>query len=172
MEISDDADLSQFRREVEDWIGQHTPVGLVELFDWRARADTPGAVGRDFSEEDQARAQESPIFVEWERAWLDVNLVCASWPKQYGGRGWDETRMALLDEICYAARVPRIDRHSSESMVGPSIILHGSDEQKAYFLPRIKFQEKIATARGSPNRMRGLISRRFALKVELKEKTS
>src|SRR5690606_10820437 len=33
--------------------------------------------------------------------------------------------------------VPRVTRGMGESLVGPSIIVHGTDEQKAHFLPRI-----------------------------------
>ena len=43
----------------------------------------------------------------------------------------------MLNEEFAAARVPRVTRGMGEWLVGPSIIVHGTDEQKAYFLPRI-----------------------------------
>jgi alkylation response protein AidB-like acyl-CoA dehydrogenase len=45
--------------------------------------------------------------------------------------------MAVVNEEFHRARVPRVSRGMGESLVGPSIIVHGTEEQKAYFLPRI-----------------------------------
>jgi alkylation response protein AidB-like acyl-CoA dehydrogenase len=45
--------------------------------------------------------------------------------------------MTALDEEFFRAGVPRIDRVQGESMVGPSIMLHGTDEQQAALLPPI-----------------------------------
>ena len=45
--------------------------------------------------------------------------------------------MAIVNEELAAAGMPRVNRGMGESLVGPSIIVHGSAEQKAHFLPRI-----------------------------------
>ena len=42
-----------------------------------------------------------------------------------------------MNEEFARAGVPRVTRGMGEWLVGPSIIVHGTDEQKAYFLPRI-----------------------------------
>jgi alkylation response protein AidB-like acyl-CoA dehydrogenase len=131
------ADLCQFRAEVRAWLEANAPDGLAGCFDWRARADLPGSVMSGQSEEDLARAQQHPLFREWEARCLDAHLVCAGWPEAYGGRGWDAVHMSIYDEECYRTGLPRVDRLQGESMVGPSIILHGTDEQKATFLPPI-----------------------------------
>jgi alkylation response protein AidB-like acyl-CoA dehydrogenase len=99
--------------------------------------DLPGSVGSAISEEQYAAAQDHPTFRAWERLCLDARLVCPSWPEQYGGRGWEAPQMTVLDEEFFRAGVPRIDRVQGESMVGPSVILHGTEEQKAQLLPRI-----------------------------------
>jgi alkylation response protein AidB-like acyl-CoA dehydrogenase len=49
----------------------------------------------------------------------------------------DAVRLAVLNEEFYRAGVPRVDRGMGESLVGPSIIGHGTPEQKAEFLPPI-----------------------------------
>ena len=41
-----------------------------------------------------------------------------------------------MNEEFARAGVPRVTRGMGEWLVGPSIIVHGTDEQKAYFLPR------------------------------------
>ncbi|HMC52062.1 MAG TPA: acyl-CoA dehydrogenase family protein, partial [Acidimicrobiales bacterium] len=45
--------------------------------------------------------------------------------------------MAILNDEFHRARAPRVTRGMGESLVGPSIIVHGTEEQKAHFLPRI-----------------------------------
>jgi alkylation response protein AidB-like acyl-CoA dehydrogenase len=137
VDVEPGATLEEFRSEVRSWLAKHVPDGLAESFDWRARADLPGSVSSLQSEEELARAQEQPPFREWEERCLEARLVCPAWPEQYGGRGWDPARTSVFDEECYWAGIPRVDRLQGESMVGPSIILHGTEEQKAYFLPRI-----------------------------------
>jgi alkylation response protein AidB-like acyl-CoA dehydrogenase len=129
--------LDSFRADLRAWIDKHVPEGLAETFDWRVRADLPGSVGRLQTQEELSRAQEHPLFKEWEQRCLEARLVCPAWPEEHGGRGWDAVQLTVLDEECYRAGVPRIDRIQGESMVGPSIILHGTDEQKARFLPPI-----------------------------------
>src|SRR6202034_1983182 len=37
----------------------------------------------------------------------------------------------------HRARVPRVLRGMGEALVGPSVIVHGTPEQRAHFLPRI-----------------------------------
>src|SRR5258707_13673203 len=46
-------------------------------------------------------------------------------------------RLAVLNEEFHLAGLPRVRRGMGESLVGPSIIVHGNNEQRAYFLPRI-----------------------------------
>ncbi|MFF3570108.1 acyl-CoA dehydrogenase family protein [Nocardia jiangxiensis] len=132
-----DVPLHELRRELRTWIAENAPEGLADLIDWRLRADLPGSVASLQSEQDLARAQEHPLFLEWERRNREARLVCPAWPEEYGGRGWEAPQMTILDEEFSRAGLPRIDRVQGESMVGPSIILHGTDEQKAYYLPRI-----------------------------------
>ena len=129
--------LDAFRADLRAWIDKHVPEGLADTFDWRVRADLPGSVGRLQTQEELSRAQEHPLFKEWEQRCLEARLVCPAWPEEHGGRGWDAVQLTVLDEECYRAGVPRIDRIQGESMVGPSIILHGTDEQKTRFLPPI-----------------------------------
>ena len=131
------ASIEELRRSLRDWICANAPAGLADVLDWNARIDLPGSVGRVVSEHEYATAQQHPLFLEWERKCLQERLVCPSWPQEYGGRGWEAPEMTALDEEFFRAGVPRIDRVQGESMVGPSIMLHGSEEQKARLLPKI-----------------------------------
>ena len=70
-------------------------------------------------------------------------LICPQWPEEYGGKGLDAVRVAVFNEELYRAGVPRVTRGMGESLVGPSIIVHGTPEQQAYFLPRIISGEDV-----------------------------
>ena len=56
------------------------------------------------------------------------------WPKEFGGRGAGiETQMAYREAMVYAGAPATL----GGGLVAPVLMVHGSDEQKAYFLPRI-----------------------------------
>ena len=49
----------------------------------------------------------------------------------------DAVRLAVFNEEFCRAGVPRVNRGMGEGLVGPLSIVHGTPEQKAFFLPRI-----------------------------------
>ena len=63
-------------------------------------------------------------------------LIAPAWPAEYGGRGLTPyEQFALYDELGYAL-APRLTTISVD-LVGPVLILYGSDEQRAQHLPTI-----------------------------------
>tara|TARA_R110000868_G_scaffold101630_5_gene279739 strand:- start:15638 stop:16849 length:1212 start_codon:yes stop_codon:yes gene_type:complete len=65
------------------------------------------------------------------RSWLAV-----TWPKEYGGPGWNAVQRHIFDEECCMANAPRIIPFGL-GMLGPVLIKFGTDKQKADILPRI-----------------------------------
>jgi alkylation response protein AidB-like acyl-CoA dehydrogenase len=82
-------------------------------------------------------AQADPAYAEWAEKLLARRLICPQWPAEFGGQGMDAVRVAVLNEEFDRAGVPRVTRGMGESLVGPSVIVHGTPEQQAHFLPRI-----------------------------------
>ena len=78
-----------------------------------------------------------PAYAEWAAKLREKRLICPHWPAEFGGQGMDALRIAVLNEEFHRAGVPRVHRGMGESLVGPSIIVHGTPEQRAHFLPRI-----------------------------------
>ena len=78
-----------------------------------------------------------PGIREWTAKLHEARLLCVAWPKEYGGRGLTGIEVSVLNDEFARAGVPRVTRGMGEWLVGPSIIVWGTDEQKAYFLPRI-----------------------------------
>ncbi|HWB36902.1 MAG TPA: acyl-CoA dehydrogenase family protein [Rugosimonospora sp.] len=125
------ADDDTFRAQVRAFVAERAPAGLADLADW-----SPLLWGNSqvwpFTEQMRTGA-----YREWERTLLAERLVCADWPYEYGGRGLSQSQCAILDEEFLAAGVPRITREQAEGWLGPVIMVHGSEEQKLRFLPRI-----------------------------------
>ena len=132
MELDLGPEIAQFRAELRDWIAAEAPDALAGLFDWNM-AQTGGSQRAA----ERASAESHPVYAEWVAKLAAKRLICAQWPEEYGGLGLDAVRLAVLNEEFYRAGVPQVNRGMGESLVGPSVIVHGTPEQKAFFLPRI-----------------------------------
>jgi alkylation response protein AidB-like acyl-CoA dehydrogenase len=132
MELDLGPEIAQFRSELREWIAANAPAELAEMTDWNLAAG--GGARRDPR---TVAALASPEYAEWDRKLSEAKLICPHWPAEYGGQDMDAVRLAVLNEEFYRAGVPRVNRGMGESLVGPSIIGHGTPEQKATFLPRI-----------------------------------
>jgi len=131
MNLDTTTDLPTFRRALRNWIGDNAPTGLSQLTDW-SRLLRGG--GEWWSYPDEMRSDE---YVLWDKRVTAERLVCSHWPSQYGGRDMSMEMCRVLDEECLRANVPRVFREQGEAFVGPSILEHGTEEQKQQFLPRI-----------------------------------
>jgi alkylation response protein AidB-like acyl-CoA dehydrogenase len=123
-------ELEAFRSEIRSWIETRRPPGLEELADW----GSPGMAG---SARQIQAAIDHPLYQEWDARLSEARLICPHWPEEFGGRGLSPAQLAVLNEEFHRAGVPRVQRGMGESLVGPSIIVHGTDEQRRHFLPRI-----------------------------------
>ena len=119
MELDLGPQAEKFRDEVRQWLEANRPDELAGIDDERAAyGNVPGIEA-------------------WTQKLTDAGYMCVSWPKEFGGRGLTGLEVAVLNEEFARAGVPRVTRGMGEWLVGPSIIVHGTDEQKAKFLPRI-----------------------------------
>ncbi|MEP7215672.1 MAG: acyl-CoA dehydrogenase family protein [Anaerolineaceae bacterium] len=67
-----------------------------------------------------------------ERRWIGI-----AWPEQYGGRGLGALEQMIYTEEMILANAPRGYHFIAERQVGPSLILHGTEQQKSEWIPRI-----------------------------------
>ncbi|HET9896866.1 MAG TPA: acyl-CoA dehydrogenase family protein [Streptosporangiaceae bacterium] len=132
MDLDLGQEIAEFRADTRAWIESNAPAGLAELADWNMAITAGGYRGAEL-----ARAAEHPSYQEWEAKLADARLICPQWPAEFGGQGLDGVRLAVLNEEFHAAGLPRVRRGMGESLVGPSIIVHGSPQQQQHFLPRI-----------------------------------
>jgi alkylation response protein AidB-like acyl-CoA dehydrogenase len=108
-----------FRNELRQWLEVNAPDNLVGV------------------EAERAAFGNLPELRPWTEKLRDAGYLCVTWPVEFGGRGLTGVEVAVMNEEFARAGVPRVTRGMGEWLVGPSIIVWGTDEQKAHFLPRI-----------------------------------
>ena len=101
-----------FQREVRAWLKRNVPK--------RQRDDRPIEFG------DPRRIAEAKA---WQRKVYEAGYLALAWPREYGGQGADIMRQTIVNEEMVRARAPGLIGLLGISMVGPTLIQHGSEEQ-------------------------------------------
>ena len=89
--------------------------------------------------------KQRPLFDEvatWYHALAEAGWLAPVWPVQYGGMGLSPAKHMIYVEEWGKLGCPRIPDHGI-GLVGPLLIEHGSEEQKAHYLPRILSGEDV-----------------------------
>ena len=74
--------------------------------------------------------------------------MCASWPKEYGGKGLSTMEAVVLaEEFQHGRRADARRTSSATRSVGPTILQWGTEEQKQEFIPKI-LRGEIAWCQG------------------------
>jgi len=73
----------------------------------------------------------------WERELFEAGLAAIAWPKEYGGRGATLMQQALFTEEYVKAKAPDRINRLGLGLLGPTLMVYGTDEQKSEHLPRI-----------------------------------
>jgi alkylation response protein AidB-like acyl-CoA dehydrogenase len=119
----------EFRREVRAWLRKHLP---------KRGSDVDG--GEDLSYGDPRRVQAAKT---WQRTLYKAGYVAIGWPKEHGGQGASLVRQTILNEEMILHRAPTLIGMMGIQMVGPTLIHHGTEEQKKRYLPRILTADEI-----------------------------
>jgi len=117
------AGQSEFHQELRDFLDSILPGGRLELP--RDPADRLRAL-RDW----QARMAED--------RWVGIH-----WPVEYGGRDATLAQNVVYNVELIRRGLPNFPGHRGLALVGPGIIAHGTEEQKARYLPRIRKAEEL-----------------------------
>ncbi len=123
MQLRDSPEEAAFRDEVRAWLADNLPDDLRGRRGGAARFE---AWGR-----------------EWSRKLGEAGYAALTWPKEYGGGGAPYSHQAILLEELAKAQAPGHIGVIGLGMAGPTIIVHGTDEQKSRYLPKILSAEEI-----------------------------
>jgi alkylation response protein AidB-like acyl-CoA dehydrogenase len=80
---------------------------------------------------------------EWSRKIYDAGYAGLTWPEEYGGKGAPYGHQAIVLEEFARAEAPQHMGVIGLGMAGPTIMAHGSEEQKKRYLPKILSAEEI-----------------------------
>jgi alkylation response protein AidB-like acyl-CoA dehydrogenase len=107
--------LSEFRAELRSWLREQPPPDID--------------VAATVEEADALRA--------WQRALASGRWVGIHWPVEYGGRGAALTQVAAYNEELARADAPQILGRAGVSLVGPTLMAHGTETQRRQWMTRI-----------------------------------
>jgi len=105
----------ELRAELRAWLLGHPPPDV-------AVAATP---------------DEAQVLREWQRTLHSGRWVGINWPVEYGGRGASLSQLAIYNEELARADAPPILGRAGVSLVGPTLMAHGTEEQRRRWMPRI-----------------------------------
>src|ERR1700694_117372 len=127
MDFNDSPEESAFRSEVRGFL-------QTELPDRFRGIATGGMMGGGEGGGDMRSRFEE--LKEWRTKLSDKGWIAAAWPKEYGGAGLGVMEQFIMNEEFAEARAPQVGGMGT-SMIGPTLIIHGTDEQKKEHLRRI-----------------------------------
>jgi alkylation response protein AidB-like acyl-CoA dehydrogenase len=79
----------------------------------------------------------------WQKKMFDAGWAGIHWPKQYGGRGATLLEQAVFQQELARAQAPPMANTLGLMIVGPTLMVHGTEEQKKRYIPRILSAEEI-----------------------------
>ncbi len=79
----------------------------------------------------------------WQRRLHEAGWAGVSWPQEYGGRGATLVEQAIFNEETVLARTPQAANVLGLAMGGPTVIAHGTEEQRRRYLPPILSAQEI-----------------------------
>ena len=80
---------------------------------------------------------------EWSRKIYDAGYAGLTWPEEYGGRGAPYSHQAIALEEFARHEAPQHMNVIALGMAGPTIMAHGTEEQKRRYLPKMLTAEEI-----------------------------
>lgn len=134
-----DPDIEMFRDSVARFFEQHAPPQRIEK--WRA----DGIVDREF----------------WAEAG-QAGLLGVSIPEEYGGAGGDFRHDVVLVEMVARKEISGFAVQLHNVIVSPYVLLHGTEDQRARWLPRLCSGDLIAavamTEPGAGSDLKGILT--------------
>ena len=122
---SEPADLERFRAEARAWLDEHA-------------APRRGAGDWSNGPRDATWEAETEYFERcraWQRTLFDAGWAGITWPRSYGGRGGSAAEAVAFNQEQARFDVSSGFLASTIALVGPTLVAHGTEDQRARFLP-------------------------------------
>jgi alkylation response protein AidB-like acyl-CoA dehydrogenase len=127
MDLTFSPAAEDFRQELRAWLARNVPAEFLD-------ADFPGFPSLE---------EEVRVLRSWQARLAADRWVGVHWPRDVGGRGAGVEEHYIFQEEMAAARAPEVINRIGVNLVGPSLMHHGSEEQRRRYLPRILTAEDL-----------------------------
>jgi alkylation response protein AidB-like acyl-CoA dehydrogenase len=118
VDLNDTPEQAQYRERVAAWLSEH-------------KGEAPVLRGEGaLKDEDEIVAARR----EWQRKLAEAGMAGVTWPQEFGGQGLGPIEQVIVNQEIGKAGVPGILDVIGVGMLGPTIIAHGTEEQKNRYL--------------------------------------
>ena len=123
MDFRDKPEEAAFRQEVRQFLNEELTDRFrgISAYEGGGRGDVRSRFGE---------------LKEWRTKLADKGWIAPAWPQEYGGAGFSVMQQFIMNEEFAENRAPQVGGMGT-SMIGPTLIVHGSKEQKQEHLSRI-----------------------------------
>ncbi len=122
MDLTFTPEEDAFRREARTWLEANVPAERLRSMD---------------------TAEGFEDHRGWERTLHEGGWAAITWPKEFGGRDATLVEFLIFEEAYHAAGAPLRVNQNGLFLLAPTLLEHGTDEQKGRFLPRMAAGEDI-----------------------------
>ncbi len=129
MDFQDTPEQAAFREEVRTFIENERP---------REYDPDKGMQGGE-----ERAPRDAPWFKRWQGKLSERGWIAPAWPKEYGGASLGVMEQFIMNEEFAEARMPPSSIGNGVSMLGPTIIAHGTEAQQEEHLGRMLRGEVI-----------------------------
>jgi alkylation response protein AidB-like acyl-CoA dehydrogenase len=127
VDLNDTPEQAEYRAKVRGWLEQH-----------RDEAPVLRGEGAIKDEEEAVAAHRT-----WQRKLAEGGFVGVTWPKEYGGQGLGPLEQVVVNQELTKAGMPGILDAIGVGMLGPTLIAHGSEEQKQRYLAPMLHADEV-----------------------------
>ena len=135
MDWSDTKEQAAFRQQVVELLDNQFPDYYRRLAE---RGDEGEWIADRRSDDDEQRNAAE----QWGAAVAEHGWFAPQWPQEYGGGGLSPMEQFVYNQELAKAGAPRVGG-SGVSLLGPTLIVHGTEEQKRQYLPKILSGEVV-----------------------------
>jgi acyl-CoA dehydrogenase len=121
MDFDDTKEEAEFRAKARKWLDANAERILPD--------EAAGALGTERDDPDFIRKSQ-----EWQAKKADAGWACITWPVEYGGQGASSIQSVIWNQEESRYRTPPSVFGIGQGMLGPTIMAHGTDEQKKRYL--------------------------------------
>jgi alkylation response protein AidB-like acyl-CoA dehydrogenase len=127
VDLNDSPEQAEYRKKVRAWLEEH-----------KGEAPVLRGEGALTDEDEIVTARRA-----WQGRLAEAGMAGVTWPKEYGGQGMGPIEQVVVNQEINAAGVPGILDAIGVGMLGPTIIAHGTEEQKGRYLAPLLHADEV-----------------------------